>query len=80
MRKLACGMLVAALFAAVLLWQQQRAAQQARAIHEQLMLKGCICDWREPDVIRVAPVPLYNSFADIWHFVETLRELCAAPR
>jgi kynureninase len=58
----------------------ERSAQQARAIHEQLMLEGCICDWREPDVIRVAPVPLYNSFSDVWHFVEVLRKLCAAPR
>ncbi len=34
---------------------------------------GVIADWREPDVIRVAPVPLYNSFMDCWKFVEILR-------
>ena len=34
---------------------------------------GVIADWREPDVIRVAPVPLYNSFVDVWKFVEILR-------
>jgi len=35
--------------------------------------RGVIADWREPDVIRVAPVPLYNSFSDVRSFAEILR-------
>lgn len=35
--------------------------------------KGIIADWREPDVIRVAPVPLYNNFSDVFHFAEILK-------
>ena len=37
--------------------------------------KGIICDWREPDVIRVAPVPLYNSFVDCFNFVKILKSI-----
>ena len=42
---------------------------------EHLSDRGIVCDWREPEVIRVAPVPLYNSFTDIWQFGEALREV-----
>jgi kynureninase len=31
-------------------------------------------DWREPDVIRLAPVPLYNTFEEQYRFIEKLRE------
>lgn len=45
-----------------------------RSLHERLTARGVYADWREPDVIRVAPVPLYNSFQDVFLFSEILRE------
>ncbi len=39
---------------------------------EKLTKAGIIADWREPDVIRIAAVPLYNSFEDVWQFVNVL--------
>ena len=35
-------------------------------------------DWREPNVIRVAPVPLYNSFEDVYEFTERLGSVLAS--
>ena len=37
--------------------------------------RGIISDWREPDVIRIAPVPLYNSFQNCYNFVEILKNV-----
>jgi kynureninase len=36
--------------------------------------KGVIADWREPDVIRVAPVPLYNTYSDVYKFAGILKD------
>ena len=44
--------------------------RQGRETYESLKKQGVIADWREPDVIRIAPVPLYNSFEDIFRFGE----------
>ena len=41
---------------------------------EQLQKNGIIVDWREPNVIRIAPVPLYNSFQDIYTLYEELQK------
>lgn len=42
--------------------------KDGKKIFDALMQQGVIADWREPNVIRVAPVPLYNSFEDIFYF------------
>jgi kynureninase len=43
-----------------------------RRIFKALTRKGVVADWREPSVIRVAPVPLYNTFEEVWHFADIL--------
>jgi kynureninase len=39
--------------------------EHGRALFEHLEQHGVLCDWREPDVIRVSPTPLYNRYGDI---------------
>jgi len=46
-----------------------------KALHNKLTEAGVISDWREPDVIRCAPVPLYNSFEDVYRMVEKLKDI-----
>ncbi len=45
---------------------------RGRALFEHLLARGIIGDWREPDVIRVAPTPLYNRYLDAWKLVEAI--------
>ena len=43
--------------------------QKGKELFDILIKQGYIVDWREPDVIRIAPVPLYNSFEDVYNVV-----------
>ncbi len=45
-----------------------------KTLHQKLTDLGVVSDWREPDVIRVAPAPLYNSFQDVHEFVQRLSQ------
>jgi kynureninase len=62
---------------------KERGAQLSMLIHkhgkqliDSLLSDGIIVDWREPNIIRLAPAPLYNSFADITKFSEKFKEHC----
>ena len=46
-----------------------------KSLHENLRLNNVITDWRDPNVIRCAPVPFYNSYQDVFNFVKILRKL-----
>lgn len=61
--------------------KSQRGAQlsmlvhgKGKAIFDKLSDAGVVADWREPNVIRLAPVPLYNSFEDVYYFGKHLEE------
>jgi kynureninase len=53
-------------------------AGRGRGVFQWLMQHDVVCDWREPDIIRVSHVPLYNSFEDAFNFVERLQEALRA--
>ncbi len=52
-----------------------RIKNNGKSLFRELTDRNVICDWREPDVIRVAPVPLYNTFDDVWKFSEILKDI-----
>jgi kynureninase len=49
--------------------------QDAPAVLDELTRRGVIADFRAPDIIRVAPIPLYNSFHELWRLGELLRDV-----
>jgi len=49
--------------------------QRGKEIFNALMEQGYFVDWREPSVIRLAPVPLYNTFEEVWLFGEALKKI-----
>src|SRR5438552_229732 len=48
------------------------AQEHPKELFQELQAAGVKCDFREPDVIRVAPTPLYNTFHEVWRFAEIL--------
>ena len=49
--------------------------EKGREIFDGLMTRGVMVDWREPNVIRVAPVPLYNTFEDVYRFGNIIQSI-----
>jgi len=47
---------------------------QGRELCDRLVAQSVIGDWREPDIYRVAPVPLYNSYSEVYRFVQRFHE------
>jgi kynureninase len=49
-------------------------SMRGRRVFEKLGERGVVCDWRDPDVIRAAPIPLYNTFEEVFRFSEHLEK------
>jgi len=61
---------------------EERGAQLSMVAHGRgkdlftgMLENGIIADWREPNVIRIAPAPMYNSFLDVYGLYETMRNM-----
>lgn len=51
----------------------------AQNIVKKLSTQGVICDFREPNIIRISPTPLYNTYSDVYNFVKILSENLSSP-
>ena len=49
-----------------------QAHEHPKQLHDKFVAAGVKCDFREPNVIRVAPTPLYNTFHEAWRFAQIL--------
>jgi kynureninase len=50
------------------------AHQHPKELFQKLQMAAVKCDFREPNVIRAAPAPLYNTFHEVWRFAKILTE------
>ncbi len=48
--------------------------KNGKRVFDKLTKAGVIADWREPDAIRIAPVPLYNTFEEVWKFGQIFKK------
>jgi len=58
----------------------KRGAEHGREVFHSLSARGIVSDWREPNIIRLAPVPLYNSFEDVLRCAWQLADVLAGAR
>jgi kynureninase len=50
--------------------------KDGKKVFDRITKAGVVADWREPNVIRVAPVPLYNTFEEVFTFAGLFRKAC----
>ena len=48
--------------------------RDARGVRDRMQQAGVVADFREPDVVRLAPAPLFNSYHDVWRAARSIRE------
>jgi len=52
--------------------------RKGKEVFDELLKHGVLADWREPNVIRIAPVPLYNTFEEVWQFANIFNKILRA--